>query len=184
MRGEHPHTRPVYTSVRFPTIPCASQVVPHIGDTRSRTTPPCAHVHLLATVQLGTLVGAFELGRHLVVYHPSVSPLLRGLKDPPARARERGGGSARIRPPRVNQPWRADLLIIPASVAAFGRVERSTFPEGGCLCLVRQDPRKRRTGDFTALAARQVPSAWGRGTGNLAAIRRRSRSAGRDPTRD
>ena len=32
VRGEHPHTRPVYTSVRFPTIPCASQVVLHIGD--------------------------------------------------------------------------------------------------------------------------------------------------------
>ena len=106
-------------------------------------------------------------------------PVLRGLKRPPARARERGGGSARIRPPRVNQPWRADLLIILASVAAFSRVERSTFSEGGCLCLVRQDRRKRRTGDFPASAARQVPSAWGRGTGNLAAIRRRSRSAGR-----
>ena len=28
------------TSVRFPTIPCASQVVLHMGDTRSRTIPP------------------------------------------------------------------------------------------------------------------------------------------------
>ena len=38
VRGEHPYTRPVDTSVRFPTIPCASQVVRGLGSVAQ----PCA----------------------------------------------------------------------------------------------------------------------------------------------